>query len=179
MSKNLLTMKEYAEHRGLTPGRISQLINEGMLSTVIKNGKKYLDKNKADKEFDSRVDASKRNANHNQTVKARKPYETENNKKEVIPDIYNSKAIKEAFAARLAKLEYEEKAGQVIRIDKVKIEAFNVARQLRNALLNIAPKIATELAALTDPHEVEMLLDREIREALIELSRGKYIEGSL
>ncbi|UNC12872.1 hypothetical protein FE249_00830 [Acidiphilium multivorum] len=77
-----------------------------------------------------------------------------------------SRAIREAYLARLAKLEFEERSKQVVRVDEVKNEAFKVARQVREAMLNIPDRLAAELAAASDPFMVHKRLADEIRQAL-------------
>ena len=42
-----------------------------------------------------------------------------------------SRAIREAYAARLAKLEYEERTAKLISSDEVEMRTFNLARRLR------------------------------------------------
>ncbi|HMZ13772.1 MAG TPA: hypothetical protein PLS04_06530, partial [Mycobacterium sp.] len=53
------------------------------------------------------------------------------------PNYAQSRAIKEAYNARLAKLEYEEKSGALVRADSVKVAWFNVLRVLRDRTLNL------------------------------------------
>ena len=77
-----------------------------------------------------------------------------------------SRAIKEAYLARLAKLEFEEKSGVLVKADVVKNEAFKVARLVRDAMLNIPDRVASELAADTDAFVVHRKLTLEIRKAL-------------
>lgn len=77
-----------------------------------------------------------------------------------------SRAIKEAYLARLAKLEFEEKSGVLVKADAVKNEAFKVARLVRDAMLNIPDRVSSELAADTEPFVVHRKLTLEIRKAL-------------
>jgi hypothetical protein len=77
-----------------------------------------------------------------------------------------SRAIKEAYLARLAKLEFEEKSGVLVKADAVKNEAFKVARLVRDAMLNIPDRVSSELAADADPFVVHRKLTLEIRKAL-------------
>jgi len=77
-----------------------------------------------------------------------------------------SRAIKEAYLARLAKLEFEEKSGVLVKADAVKNEAFKVARLVRDAMLNIPDRVSSELAADTEAFVVHRKLTLEIRKAL-------------
>ncbi len=88
------------------------------------------------------------------------------------PSYAQSRAIREAYQARLAKLEYEEKSGKLVPVDQVKADAFNAARQVRDALLNISGRIAHQLAHEKDPARISARIDDEIREALSGLAAG-------
>lgn len=81
-----------------------------------------------------------------------------------------SRALREAYAARLAKLAYEEKAGKLIAVDTVKQEAFKTGRVIRDRMLNIADRLANELAADSDPRSVHRKLTEEIKQALGKLA---------
>lgn len=85
-------------------------------------------------------------------------------------DTYNkSRAVKEIYAARKAKLEYEVMAGQMVESYKVKVEAFNLARRVRDSILNIPSRMAAQLAAETDPHKVHVILEAELVRSLEEM----------
>ncbi len=87
------------------------------------------------------------------------------------PDYQTSRAIREAYAARLAKLEYEERTGKLISADDVEMRTFNLARRLRDRMQTLPRRLAAACAAEQDPRVIEKRLDDEIRQALEELSR--------
>lgn len=82
-----------------------------------------------------------------------------------------ARAIKEAYEARLKKLDYDERSGKLIPADKVKADCFKAAVVVKEALLNMPPRIAAELASLSDPFEVERILRQEIHAVLDLCSR--------
>lgn len=82
------------------------------------------------------------------------------------PAYAQSRAIREAYMARLAKLDFEERSGRLIEVDKVKAAAFKVARTVRDGLLNLPDRVAHELAHETDPAAVHHRLSTEIRAVL-------------
>lgn len=82
------------------------------------------------------------------------------------PSFAQSRAIKEAYNARLAKLSYEEKSGALVRTDTVKVAWFNALRVLRDRALNLPDRLAPLLAAETDPKIVRDLLEEELRTVL-------------
>lgn len=88
------------------------------------------------------------------------------------PTYAESRAIREAYQARLARLDYEERSGKLVNADQVKADAFKAGRTVRDALLNISGRIAHQLASETDPARISARIDAEIREALKGLVAG-------
>jgi len=86
------------------------------------------------------------------------------------PSYAQSRAVREAYQARLAKLDYEQRSGKLIEVDKVKASAFRTARTVRDGLLNLPDRVAHELAHETDPARVHLRLSKEIRTVLEALS---------
>jgi hypothetical protein len=81
----------------------------------------------------------------------------------------DARTRREAYEARLAKLEYEEKAGLLVTIAKVRANAFNLGRQVRDGLLNIPDRLAHELAGEARVERVREILTREIEVTLAPL----------
>jgi len=86
------------------------------------------------------------------------------------PSYAQSRAVREAYQARLAKLDYEQRSGKLVEVDKVKASAFRTARTVRDGLLNLPDRVAHELAHETDPARVHLRLSKEIRTVLEALS---------
>ena len=82
------------------------------------------------------------------------------------PSLAASRAVREAYQARLAKLEYEKAIGKLIDADEVKVSAFKLARQVRDAVMAVPDRIASEIAAEADAGRVHALISRELRVAL-------------
>ena len=85
-------------------------------------------------------------------------------------DYQQARTISAMYEARLKKIDYETKAGKLVKADKVKSELFKVARVVRDKILNIPNRISDELAITTDPHEIHLKLTRELTDALQELA---------
>lgn len=88
-----------------------------------------------------------------------------------------SRALREAYQARLSKLEFEERSGKLVNVDQVKVEAFKTHRRIRDALLNIPDRCGPHLAALSDPSECHAYLLEEIVAVLKQLSSDIYRPG--
>jgi len=77
-----------------------------------------------------------------------------------------ARAEREHYAALLAKLKYEERAGRLVRRDQVEDAAFKTFRDFRDGMLNLPDRLASILAAETDPAEIHQILSVEIRTSL-------------
>jgi transcriptional regulator with XRE-family HTH domain len=58
------------------------------------------------------------------------------------------------------------KRGRLVDAETARRDAFDCARAVRDAVLNIPDRVAAELAAETDPDRVHARLDDELRKAL-------------
>lgn len=184
-----LSIRAYAQHRGVSHTAVAKAIKAGRIS-VEPDG--TIDPAKADAQW-ARNTLPSQNLNPGACRSAPKvatppvstpvstapvanrelqpPLET----RAAAPDYQTSRAIREAYAARLAKLEFEERTGKLLNADEVKVKHFNLARLLRDRIQQIprklAPQIVAAVVAQPDQRVVEDLLMEAIREALEELSR--------
>lgn len=81
-------------------------------------------------------------------------------------DYQRARALREVYEARLKRLEYEHRAGLLVEAAAVEDEAFTAARTVRDALQSIPGRIASILAAESNPDTVRRILEDEIRSAL-------------
>lgn len=88
-----------------------------------------------------------------------------------IPSIAQSNAIKAAYQARLAKLEYEERSGKLVSSDAVKVKVVNMVKAAQTKLRGVPTKAKTRIPTLT-VSDIEILEDL-IDEALQELADGR------
>ncbi|HMS82267.1 MAG TPA: hypothetical protein PKD12_01280 [Nitrospira sp.] len=150
----------YAEHLGLS--------KEGARKRLIRVGVDYL--NPFDfKEADRRIQEA-RHADREPFTKAvygsltdDEPLD-EATKKD--PKFIESQARREMFKANLTELEYLEQVGTLIKAEDVDREWFELARLVRDTMLNIPARIADQLAHETDQRKVQDLLEQEIYQAL-------------
>ena len=179
-----LSVRAYAQHRGVSHTAVAKAIKAGRIS-VEPDGK--IDPAKADAQW-ARNTLPSQNLNTGAAKPAAKvatppvstPVATVSSRelpppletgRISAPDYQTSRAIREAYAARLAKLEYEERTAKLISSDEVEMRTFNLARRLRDRMQTLPRRLAAALAAEQDPRVIEQRLDDEIRQALEELSR--------
>jgi phage terminase Nu1 subunit (DNA packaging protein) len=87
------------------------------------------------------------------------------------PTYGEAKTMRELYAARMAKLKYEEAKKTLVPAKQVTDQAFESARLVRDALLAIPSRMRERLAAEDSPAKIYGLLVAEIESALAELAK--------
>ncbi|MDD3030621.1 MAG: hypothetical protein PHS57_10180 [Alphaproteobacteria bacterium] len=155
-----MNISAYARHRGVSHVAVLKAIKAGR---IVKEADGTIDPVKADAAWD-------KNTNPAQQRSDGDPPQTING-----PSYAQSRAIREAYNARLAKLEYEEKSGSLVRTDSVKVAWFNVLRVLRDRVLSAPDRLAPIVAVETDPKRVRELMDAELRQILNDVADAPKI----
>lgn len=183
-----ISVNAYAKERGISHEAVRQAIKSGRLkaSVVYENGKpKIADPDLADREWAENTDQSKPRNRITGDPKHRrapgeqmKPMSMESGEIDPArgrsgPSYTTSRAIREAYMARLAKLEFEEKAGKLVNADEVRLAIFNAARAARDILMGLPHRVAPLILGITDQHEAIRILTDEMRRAAAELAKIK------
>jgi hypothetical protein len=196
----LLGVRAYARHRGCTHHAVQKAIKTGRLSaaSVGRNSKGHpaIDPAAADKEWDQNTDALQQ-----REPAPPKPLPESPPAPPSAPDaagqtglfgelpispaasppdpmakpggisLASAQAVRTAYQAQIAKLEYEERSGQLCKVEGVKLEAFRLARLTRERLLGISDRLSAELASESDQQIIRRRLNEELRLCLSELAR--------
>lgn len=170
MSDESVSLTEYARRRGVSHEAVRKAVKVGRLSRSVvfgPNGKPRLVPDLADQEWTANTDSAQ------QRVPAVPPPRPEPEPDQApardepkTATFQQARTLREAYMARLAKLEFDEKSGLLVKADAVKNEAFRTARIVRDSLLNIPDRIAAELANETNQFKIHQRLTQEIRRAL-------------
>ena len=161
-----MNVSAYARHRKVSHVAVLKAINAGRIA---KEPDGTIDPIKADAAWSGNTSpAQQRKPAKENTGKIERPIDPPASSNAINngPSYAQSRAIKEAYLARLAKLEYEEKSAALVRADSVKVAWFNVLRVLRDRALNLPDRMAPILASETDPKRVRELLEVELRQIL-------------
>lgn len=75
---------------------------------------------------------------------------------------------REVFSARTAEMNFQKARGALVERDKVKAQAADAARLVVARLRTLAPRLGPMLASLNDPAECTALIDKEVRELVLE-----------
>lgn len=163
-----LSTIEFAERVGVTKQRILDAIESGVLSSSVSKKKhgstvRYRINEEAGlKEWADNIDPSKQRDQTKQAATKELSGEGNSNYKKAA-------AARMFFNAKLAELEYSERAGKLISADKVKAEAFKISRRVRDSLLGVPERVAAEVAAMKDPRTIAIYLKEQIAAALKDL----------
>ena len=82
------------------------------------------------------------------------------------PKFIESQARREMFKAKLTELEYLERVGKLIPAEDVDREWGELAKLVRDSMLNIPPRLADRLKNQTDDRKIIDILEQEIYQAL-------------
>jgi len=154
----LMSQAEFARQQGFTRGYVTKLIKKGIIR--LSNGK--VDSNQAQQ-------AMKANADPVSLIRSDQTTELAPTQPGAV-DFVTARTMREAFRAKMAKLEYEEKSGTLTDAAKVKQDAFKAGRIIRDELLAIPDRLADVLAAEDDPRKVKALLHDELEAILKEMA---------
>lgn len=155
-----LSIRAYARHRGISDGAVRKAIKQGRI-TKTKSGK--IDPQIADKQWQINTNPAQ--------IKEVKQQEFNNSNSSISgPSYQQSRAVKEAYNAKLTRLQFEKESKKLILADEVKISAFNCARMTRDRILNIPDRVIPLLVGKTDIHQMKEILRKELIKALEELS---------
>lgn len=87
-----------------------------------------------------------------------------------IPSFAQSRAYREAFAAKLTKLDFDQRSGKLVDKAELKMKLAKLHMAVRDSLRTIPDRVAPILAAETDQAKIHAMLLKEIGQALEGLS---------
>jgi hypothetical protein len=161
-----LSLRAYAKRRGITEAAVRKAIKQGRI-TKNPNGK--INPQIADNEWNNNTDPAQIRKNLSEE---RHDYNPNSQLNSVGgPSYQQSRAIKEAYGAKLLRLQFEKESKKLISIDDVKVSAFNAARMTRDRILNIPDRVIPQLVGKTNIFEMKEILKAELIKALEELSK--------
>jgi len=94
------------------------------------------------------------------------------NQAAAIPSFAQSRAIREAYAARLTRLEYAQRSAKLVDKNELKMRLAKLHMALRDSLRTIPDRVAPIVAAETDQAKIHAMLLKEIGQALESLSNA-------
>ena len=188
-----LTIRGYARHRGVSHTAVRKALATGRITTGA-DGR--IDPVLADQEWATSTNLSKPRNSVTGVPKKRKapdapsdplgvpgleeglaPLSGEGGAPRLVSSYAASRAAREAYLARLAKLDFEQRSGKLVDADEVRAQIFGLGRRLRDALLGLPDRLAPVLAGQADQAAVHRLLTEEIMVCLAELSAAPSLRS--
>lgn len=169
----LVSQAEYARQRGVSRQYVGQMVTKGIIG--LSNRKVDTDQADAALAAFRKPARPERRPDTGTSVQAPStpPSMAVPTSASDLPTLLLKSRIKsEVERAKLLEIKARIEAGKYIAVDDVKAAAFNRARVVRDALLNIPERLAAMLAAEGDERRVHQILATEIRAALEELKDG-------
>lgn len=163
-----LSTGEFAEKVGVSRQRILTAINSGVLvSSVTKTpkGKGFeytIDEASGLKEWASNIDPAKQR-DPDKAAGTKEMAKGENS------NFQKARAHKEFYNAKIAELDFNERAGRLVSADRVKAESFKIGRRVRDSLMSVPERVAAELATMTEPRAISIYLKEQLAGALKDL----------
>ena len=169
----LVSQAEYARQRGVSRQYVGQMVAKGIIGL---SGRK-VDTEQADAALAAFREPARPERRVNPDAPVQMPTALPSPAPRThagdLPTLLLKSRIKsEVERAKLLEIKARVEAGKYVAVDDVKAAAFNRARVIRDALLNIPERLAAMLAAEDDEQRVHQILVTEIRAALEELMDG-------
>ena len=153
--------KAYAIHRKVSGAMVTKYLQQGMIPSARQIGRKwYIDPEKADQELNLALGRTE------VTTKIKPTNYIDKTQKSPMPNLAANRAIKEMYAARLQKLEFEERSKKLVTFDELKLELSKLHLQVRDNLRTIPDRISPIVAAENDPAKIHNIITNEIRDCL-------------
>lgn len=163
----MMTQAEFARHVNYDKAYVSRLKQAGRL--VMVDGKVDVESSLAliEQTKGGREDVAERHAEERQSTTPRAP---DAQGEKVTMSLQASRAVKENYLARMAKLNFERESGQLVSTDEVRLFAADLGATFRGALEILPDRLAAELVPLNDVDEVRALLVEQFEQVLLDLS---------
>ncbi len=126
----LVSIRGYAKHRGVSHTAVEKAVKQGRIRTV--DGK--IDVEQADRDWN-------RNSSPVNKPEAAQSAAATSEPLVAGPSFAQSRAVREAYEARLAKLTWEERIKKLINADEVRVSTYNFSRMIRDRLLNVPDRV--------------------------------------
>jgi transcriptional regulator with XRE-family HTH domain len=156
LTSNLITQAELARRLGVSRQYVGKLVRQGKIQRV-----------------DGKIDLEVATGALRMLADPARPRNTPELLGEAEEDsttFAEAKTMKEVYSAKLARLKFEEESGKLIERADIEDKARDVAVIVKESLLMLPNKLMEQLAVESDPREINVMLDREMREVLARMA---------
>ena len=171
MEKELISIREFGRRLQVSYAVAQRAVKRGRISMEGEGRDAKVVWPKAKTEFEARRDLTKvRKGNAGKhDININNPGHSANGNG-AVPNLWDAKARKEDYLAKIRELDYLERMGKLVDAKVVEDAAFQKAREIRDAFLIIPDRIAAILAKESDPARCHEIMTKEIEAILKKLS---------
>ncbi len=163
--RKLLTLTQYAVHRGVTENAVRQAIQQGRISSS--DG--LIDQESADEDWARNTHpAGHGGQNRGKTMpKGRRWLPSAG--QPGVPPYSDSRNRRAAATAKLAEIEVSRRSGELVSLAVARADEFKLNRRTRDMLLALPDRLAPRLSGL-DQFEIQRILTEEVRRMCSEIA---------
>lgn len=167
-----MNLREYAESRGKSYQTLARWAQTGRITKIRKDGKSWIidDPQELDREIASTKSPDRGGSKPGEIVD--ESLRRQQADERAIPSFARSRAIREAFAAKLSELEFKQRSAKLVDKAELKLKLAKLHMAVRDALRTIPDRVAPIVAAEQDQAKIHALLLKEIGQALEGLDGG-------
>lgn len=132
----LVSIRGYAKHRGVSHTAVEKAVKQGRIRIV--DGK--IDVEQADRDWNRNSSPVNKPETAPRAAASVEPLVAG-------PSFAQSRAVREAYEARLAKLTYEERIKKLINADEMRVAAYNFSRMIRDRVLGVPDRVVGAVLA--------------------------------
>jgi len=187
----LMGYREYSRHAGVTLRAVQKAIEAGHI--LVQDGKK-IDSMQADRDWRNSADVLRPVLSVTPTEKrtvssaalagedydesdARGDGDSEPAEADGSTTEYRThRAAREKFSALKQELEYKQLAGELILVGEAKRIAYTTFRNIRDSVLNVPARLKDQLAAVSDAHQCERIMEEALAAALAGIDVTKLLQ---
>lgn len=169
-----MNLSEYAESRGKSYQTLARWAQQGRLTELKKKGKAWVidDPQALDQEVAAAKSPDRGGSKPGDNIDA--SLKRQQADERAIPSFARSRAIREAFAAKLSELEFKQRSAKLVDKSELQIKLARMHMSVRDALRTVPDRVAPILSAETDQAKVHRILLKEIGQALEGLDASRY-----
>jgi hypothetical protein len=153
----LVSQYEWAKRSGFSKQYANRLVKAGTIRLI--NGKVDIDEANA-------ILASTKNPSRQETRKGTQ------NVSDLSTLLLKTRIKNEMEKGKILEAKARAELGELVSVEEVKTTAYNKARVVRDNLLNIPDRVASQLASLDNEKKIHEILLNEIRSVLEALATG-------
>ncbi len=169
-----MNLLDYAKDRGVEYTQLSKWAGQGRFSSDALRKEKRNWVVADPQELDRQVSAAKSpdRGGRGGAPAIDQALAQQQNQAAAIPSFAQSRAIREAYAARLTRLEYDQRSARLVDKNELKMRLVKLHMGVRDALRTIPDRVAPIVAAEIDQAKIHAMLLKEIGQALEGLSNA-------